>query len=185
MGLQIPKNWIRNNDTVEIMSRFKTILVSENVDDRIEEDWSRVNGNLVYQNAHQWIAHANTIDQEGDSSISVYNSFMLSKDLWDAYHSFYTNTDTMVYKNGQIYLSGIPMDKTYVPAERETDFSYKRNQLQRFSRDLTNENHKLLVAVVIVALLFIAFIIVARRNNRSRFFYEDEEDMDEYWENKR
>ena len=77
------------------------------------------------------------------------------------------------------------MDKTYVPAERETDFSYKRNQLQRFSRDLTNENHKLLVAVVIVALLFIAFIIVARRNNRSRFFYEDEEDMDEYWENKR
>lgn len=185
MGLQVPKNWIRNNDTVEIMSRFKTILVSENVDDRIEEDWSRVNGNLVYQNDHQWIAHANTIDQEGDSSISVYNSIMLSRDLWEASHSFYTNTDTMVYKNGQIYLNGIPMDKTYVPVERETDFSYKRNQLQRFSRDLTNENHKLLAAVVIVALLFIVFIIVARRNNRSRFFYEDEEDMDEYWENKR
>lgn len=49
MGLQVPKNWIRNNDTVEIMSRFKTIMVSENVDDWIEEDWSRVNGNLVYQ----------------------------------------------------------------------------------------------------------------------------------------
>ncbi len=41
MGLQVPKNWIRNNDTVEIMSRFKTIMVSENVDDWIEEDWSR------------------------------------------------------------------------------------------------------------------------------------------------
>lgn len=185
MGLQIPGNWIRNSDTVEVMSRFKTIMVSEETDRQIEEDWNRVYGNLVYQNDHQWIVPVITTEKEENSCISVYGSFLLPEDLWGISHSFYTNTDTMVYKDEQIYLNGIPMDKTYVPAEAETDFSYKRNQIQRFSRDLTSENHKLLAAVIIVALLFIIFIIVARRNNRSRFFYEDEEDMDEYWENKR
>lgn len=208
MGLQVPGNWIRNSDTVEVMSRFKTILVSEEMDGQIEEDWIRANGNLVYQNDHQWIAPAITIDQEGNSYISVYstavylnidedmeqirqkiddsqNFSLPSKDLWEISHSFYTNTDTMIYKDGQISINGIPVDKTYMPVEPETDFSYKRNQLQRFSRDLTNENNKLLIAVIVIALLFVIFIIVARRNNRSRFFYEDEEDMDEYWENKR
>ena len=160
-------------------------MVSEETDRQIEEDWNRVYGNLVYQNDHQWIVPVITTENEENSCISVYGSFLLPEDLWGISHSFYTNTDTMVYKDEQIYLNGIPMDKTYVPAEAETDFSYKRNQLQRFSRDLTSENHKLLAAVIIVALLFIIFIIVARRNNRSRFFYEDEEDMDEYWENKR
>lgn len=207
MGLQIPGNWIRNRDAIEVMSRFNTILVSEETDSRIEEDWMKVNGNLVCQNDHQWIAPAITVDQDSDSYMDVYStsicldineemeqirekidhgkeSSRLLKDLWELSHSFYTNTDTMIYENGQILVNGIPADKTYVPAEPETDFSYNRNQLQRFSRDLTGENNKLLIAVILTALLFVIFIIVARRNNRSRFFYEEEEDMDEYWENK-
>lgn len=181
MGLQVPENWIKNSDGIEVMSRFKTILVSRETDAQLEEDWIKASGNLVCQNDHQWIVPANTIGQEGEHYISLLPSL----NLWEASHSFYTNTDTMTYKDGQISINGIPVDKTYVPAEPEADFSYKRNQLQRFSRDLTSENNKLLMAVIFVALLFVIFIIVARRNNRSRFFYEDEEDMDEYWENKR
>lgn len=207
MGLQVPANWMANSRSAEVMSRFHTILVSPDEDERIEANWDEAAGNLVYRDGHQWIAPAALTDQEIISDITAYSSavyldinedmdeimekveackksFVPVKNLWEASHSFYTNTDTLSYQNGNVILNGSRKDTAFVPTEYEENFSYNRNQLQRFSKDLTNENHKLTAAVALVAVLFVIFIIVARQNNRSRFFYE-EEDMDEYWENKR
>ena len=208
MGLEVPHNWMSNSSAAEVMSRFKTILISSESDDRIEADWNEAQSNLVYRDDHQFIAPAIALDDDGVSyvnscSSAVYldmnestdqimekieacgSSFVPVKNLWEISHSLYTNTDTISCKNGKIYINGGQTDKTFIPTEYEENFSYNRNQLQRFSMDLTSENHKLIVAVAAVAVLFVIFIIVARRNNRSRFFFEDEEeDMDEYWENK-
>lgn len=207
MGLQVPENWMTNSQTAEVMSRFRTILVSPDPDEKIEADWDNAAGNLVYRDAHQWIAPATLPGQEMVSDITAYssavyldinedmdvilekteackNSYVPVKNLWETPHSFYTNMDTMSYQNGNIVINGSWRDKTFVPSEYDENFSYNRNQLQRFSKDLTSENHKLTAAVAFVAVLFVIFIIIARKTNHSRFFYE-EEDMDEYWENKR
>ncbi len=209
MGLQVPENWMTNSSTAEVMSRFQTILVSEETDGQLEADWKEAECNLANRYDHQWIAPAISLNDKGIGCLTTYstavyldinedleqleqridaceNSFVPVKNLWEISHSLYTNTDTISYQNGKIYLNGKQVDKAFVPTQYEEDFAYNRNQLQRFSRDLTRENHKLLTAVVLVTVLFVIFIIIARRNNRSRFFYDDgKDDMDVYWENKK
>lgn len=209
MGLQVPENWMRNSDAAEVMSRFKTILVEAEPDGLIYENWNEAESNLVYRDDHQWIAPAVALSGDGISYINTHSaaiyldmnesaeqimqrveacekSYVALKNLWEIPHSFYTNTDTMSYQNGNILINGSRTDKTFVPTEYVEDFAYNRNQLQKFSMDLTSGNNKLIIAVTAVAVLFVIFIIIARRNNRRRFFYEDEEeDMDEYWENKK
>lgn len=208
MGLQVPESWMFDPDKVEVMSRFTTILVSDEEDGYVRNLVRQENNNQAYQNKHQWIAPGVPLDAEGASYIDAYSmavyfdmtedldviksrieacrsSHVPLKSLWDAQHSFWTEEDTMIYENQMILVNGQRVDKTYVPLEQEEAFSYRRNMLQRFSRDLTEENRKLLLAVIAVAGLFLLFIFMARHQNRERFFYRDEEeDMDEYWKNK-
>lgn len=207
MGIQVPSNWMFHEDTMEIMSRFRTVLVAEEEDSRIERSGKEVKTNLVYRDGHQWIAPAIRLDTTGVSytkvhSTAVYfdisqelsaieekleacrSSFVPMKSLWDVEHSFWTDEDVMTYKNRIILVNGKRQERTFVPTVYEEEYSYHRNMLQRFSKDLTNENRKLIVAVVAVSGLFLLFIVMARHSNHGRFFYK-EEDKDEYWENKR
>jgi hypothetical protein len=61
------------------------------------------------------------------------------------------------------------IENTFFPTEYEEEFSYNRNVLSRFSKDLTSENQKLVVAVSIISFLFLLFILIARYNNRKKF----------------
>ena len=101
-------------------------------------------------------------------------SFVPLKSLWDIEHHFWTDEDVMSYKNHIILLNGKRVEKTFEPTEYDETYEYKRNMLQRFSKDLTKENQKLIVAVIIVSVLFISFILIARRNNRRKFFYPED-----------
>lgn len=208
MGLQVPSNWMFQEDTIEIMSRFRTVMVSEEEDSRINRTGKEVHTNQVYGDGHQWIAPAVKLDADGVSYTKVHStavyfditqdledieeklnacreSFVPTKSLWDVEHSFWTDEDIMTYKNRIILVNGKRQDKTFLPTDYEEEYSYRRNMLQRFSKDLTSENKKLIVAVVIVSAIFLLFILMARFSNRNRFFYREEEiDKDEYWENK-
>ena len=92
------------------------------------------------------------------------------KNLWEADHFVSTGTTELFCRNRNLYVDGELTELSFVSAQEPEDFAYNRNMLQRVSRDLTEQNRRLLAAVVLVSLLFIGFIILARYRNRKRFF---------------
>ncbi len=200
MAIQAPKAWMYDEEAMNVIGRFGTVFTT-NEDDPLVEFPRDAHTNKVYQYGHQWIGPAIALDYSGISYTKVYStavyinmsedldvisdkvnacrqSFVPLKSLWDIEHTFWTDEDLMSYKNHIIMLNHERVEKTFVPSEYEENFEYKRNILQRFSKDLTNENRKLIVAVVIVSVLFLIFILVARRNNRRKFFYHGEADSE-------
>ncbi len=198
MGIQVPANWMFHNKAIEIMSRFRTVMVEDDIDTYInlEKD---INTNTVYKDGHQWIAPVIKLDGSGTSYLKTYSTavyFDISEDmdsierkvqacissevpmksLWDIEHSFWTDEDLMSYKNHIILINGKPVDKTFTATEYDENFKYHRNMLKRFSKDLSSGNRKLIVVVVIVATIFLAFILVARYRNKQRFLIKEDPD---------
>lgn len=192
MALQVPRNWMFNSDTIEVMSRFRTIFLEDEEDPLIAAD-EEVYTNEVYQDGHQWISPAITLDASGVSFLKVSSSAVSFdvtdemesieakvqaciesevplKSLWDIEHSFWTDEDLMTYRNHIIMVNNKRVENKFEATEYDDDFQYNRNMLQRFSKDLSSENSKLLIAVVVVSTLFIIFILTARRHSRKKFF---------------
>lgn len=192
MGLQFPESWLFRQDTLEVMSRFKTLLVAGEAD-RLQYADIDLYTNEPYFEQHQWIAPAIALDGEGTGYLTCYSSAVYFdimdteeefdrrlnaclesevplKNIRDADHTVYTGTDELNYRNQSLYVNGELTGLSFTPAQISEDFSYNRNMLQRVSRDLTGQNQKLLLAVLSVSLLFILFIIIARYRNRMRFF---------------
>lgn len=194
MGIEVPRNWMFNEDTIEVMERFRTVLVSEEEDPLIK--WNEEeNINLVYEDGHQWIAPVIALEDNGISFIKT-NSFAVSfditedmegiknrinaciaslvplKSLWDIEHSFWTDEDSMSYKNQIIFINGKRVEKDFVASEYDESFDYDRNTLQRYSKDLTNVNKRLVIAVALISFLFLAFIFTARYRNKQTFFVQ-------------
>ncbi len=191
MALQVPSNWIFQEDTIEIMSHFRTIFIMEEEDEYIEAS-SDMTSNIVFKDGHQWIAEAIGLDNFKTSYLSVSStavsidmqdemqvieekikacqtSFIPLKSLWDSEHSFWTEDNRMTYADHRIVYNDEVIENTFFPTEYEEEFSYNRNVLSRFSKDLTSENQKLVVAVSIISFLFLLFILIARYNNRKKF----------------
>lgn len=191
MGLQVPRSWMFREDVLEIMSRYRTILVAEEADRLV---YSEVvsNTNSAYLKEHQWIAPTIVLDTEGTSYLTNYSSAVYFdimeeeaefdkrlkacmesevplKNIWDADHKVQTERDEILYQDGYLTVNGEPGKLTYEPMEEQPEFEYKRNVLERMSRDLTSQNRKLLAAVLAVSILFVWFIIMARYRNRKRF----------------
>ncbi len=198
MGIQVPRNWMFNHDTIEIMARFRTVLVDREDDPNIVPSLVN-NTNSVYKDGHQWIAPAVALDAHGVSytrvnSTAIYiditeefeqiqtkiaacrTSYVPLKSLWDIEHSWWTDEDILTYRNHIILVNNKRVEREFVPTDYDPKFEYHRNMLQRFSKDLAAENQKLLVAVVAVSAIFLTFILIARRNNRRRFLYKDLQD---------
>ncbi|MEY8354645.1 DUF2334 domain-containing protein [Lachnospiraceae bacterium 54-53] len=194
LALQVPRNWMFHQDTVEIMSHFKTIVTSEEKDPYIEFQDEMTN--LVYKDGHQWVGTAAALDDPGTSSLSAYSSAVpisLSADmetirktvqacrsssiplksLWDMEHSYWTDKILMIYKNQNLTLDGKTMNLSFVPSTYEEKYNYRRNMLQRFSRDLTSQNRKLIIMVGITSFLFLLFIFLARYANRRNYFFQN------------
>lgn len=191
MGIQVPRNWMFNEDTIEVMSRFRTVLVSDEEDSLVKQTDS--NTNLVYKDGHQWIAPVVKLDNSGVSYLKTNSfavnfditedidkikdkisaciaSFVPLKSLWDIEHSFWTDEDIMSYKNQIILINGKRVENSFVATEYEENFDYNRNTLQRYSKDLTKVNKQLVIAVAVVSFLFITFIFTARHRNKQTFF---------------
>ena len=194
LALKVPRNWMFNEDTVDIMRRFKTIFTSEVRDTYIEQ--TEMSGNLVYKDGHAWVGTAVALDDLGTSYLSVYSSAVPVsmnseiadikeiieacrkspiplKSLWDMEHSSWTEKNLMSYKNGNLLLDNKKMDLSYVPGTYDENYNYKRYMLQRFSRDLTSQSRKLIILVAVTSALFVIFIFLARRINRRKYFLKE------------
>ncbi|MFA9378049.1 MAG: DUF2334 domain-containing protein [Lachnotalea sp.] len=192
MGIQVPHNWMFNTDTIDVMSHFSTVLVSAE-DDSLIQSTQDTYTNLVYKDGHQWIAPAITLDDDGISYLKTNSfavkfniiddldtikekinacitSFVPLKNLWDIEHSFWTLEDVMSYQNQIILINGKRVENSFVPTVYDDNYNYNRNRLQRYSKDLSQVNKKLLVAVITISLVFVWFILAARHRNKQTFF---------------
>jgi hypothetical protein len=186
------------------MSRFSTVLVSDEVDSLVKPE-KDINTNLVYKDGHQWVAPTIPVDNSGVSylktnSFEVYfditddmtkikekvdsciESFVPLKSLWDIDHSFWTDEDIMNYKNQIILVNSKRVEKKFTPTEYSDDFKYQRNMLQRYSKDLSKINKKLLVAVIVISVVFVSFILTARHRNKQAFFIKNKKRKKELME---
>ena len=198
MALQAPSVWMYDENAMKVIGRFSTIFATDEEDPLVEFP-ADVHTNKVYKDGHQWVGPAIALDATGVSYTKVYStavyidisedvdtitnkinacrqSFVPLKSLWDIAHSFWTDEAVMNYKNKIILVNGERVEYTFEPTEFEEDYDYHRNMLKRFSKDLSSENSKLLVAVIIVSTLFIFFILVARYNNRRKFFHSKDKE---------
>lgn len=200
LALEVPHNWLFNEDTIEIMSHFKTIVTSEEEDSYIEPSGMMVN--QVYKDGHQWIGSSVALDDLGTSYVSAYSaavnislkedtaeilkvinacrsSSIPLKSLWDMDHSYWTEKILMTYNDHSLVLNDKKKDLSFVPSTYAEKYNYHRNMLQRFSRDLTSQNRMLIFMVGITSLLFVLFIFLARFYNRRNYFFgggKDEND---------
>jgi len=198
MGLQVPENWMLNDDTIDIMSHFSTIFTTNEEDQQIEAQMDS-NTNLIYKDGHHWVSSSIRLDDTGVSytkvsSTAVYldmtedipileykidvcqKSFVPLKSLWDIEHSFWTDEDLMKYSNQIIMINGERAERGFTPTEYDTNYKYDRNILNQFSKDLSSENQKLIIAVFIISIIFILFIFLSRHRNREKFFIKNEND---------
>jgi len=191
VALQVPSNWMFNQDTIEIMSHFKTIFTTEEDTGYLQLP-KDANTNEIYKDGHQWISEAIKLDHIGTSHLRVSStavnismldhiedikdkiiackrSFVPLKSLWDTEHSFWTEENILTYKNQMLVFNGEVIENVFFPSEYDDTFKYDRNILKRFSKDLTSENQKLIILVSIISFLFFFFILLARYYNRKKF----------------
>lgn len=194
LALEVPRNWMFQKDTIEIMSHFKTIFTSRETDSYLKpEDMS---SNEVYKDGHQWVGTSIPIDGTQVSHLSVYStavpislqeeyeeierkvnacrdSFVPLKSLWDMEHGYWLDKQLMTYKNGDLILNDKKMDLKFTPSVYPDRYNYRRNMLQRFSRDLTSQSRRLVIAVGLTSVLFLLLILWARYRNRRNYFFHD------------
>lgn len=197
LALEVPHNWLFNEDTIEILSHFKTIFTTEESDSYIEP--SDMRNNLIYKDGHQWVGPAVALDDLKTSYLSAYsssvsismeddmdkilvkvkacqNSSVPLKSLWDMEHSYWTEKNLMTYDSQDLMLNGKKMDLSFVPTTYPENYNYHRNMLQRFSKDLTSQSKKLIILVGITSALFMIFIFWARYMNRKNYFFRGGKD---------
>lgn len=198
LALQVPSAWMHDEETIEILSNFGTVFTTNEEDDLVEFS-KDAHTNTVYADGHQWVGPTVALDYVGVSYTKVYstavyigmeedlnviedkidacrNSFVPLKSLWDIEHSFWTDEDRMTYKDGVITLNEERTEKTFYATEYATEYDYHRNMLKRFSKDLTEENRKLVVAVLVVSSIFILFLLIARYQNKRKFFIKKDKE---------
>ena len=198
LALEVPRNWMFQQDTIKVMSHFRTIFTNEELDSYIKPDDK--NTNEVYKDGHQWVGPSIPLDDTGISEISAYSmavSISLSeeeeeiekkikacndstiplKSLWDMDHSYWLDQQLMEYKNGNLILNGKKMDLSFTPSVYPEDFNYHRNMLLRFSKDLTTQNKRLVILVGVISVIFLFLILFARYRNRKHYFFPATEKM--------
>ena len=198
LAVQVPANWMYDEEAKRAVGNFRTVFISEEEDIRIKsadaegtepgeegetepgeegetelgetepreqetggtepgepetinEDGHRLITSVIYMESTE---DAEQIEKQLERKLQ---SSVLPGNLWDV------EPDRRQYDVSAI--------RQYEPFVYDGDYDYKRNITDKVSKDLSEENGKLLTAVVAVSLLFVLFIGIARRNNKRKFFY--------------
>lgn len=196
MALQVPENWIFNEDTSEVLSHFSTIFTIEEDDKQIETNLD-ANTNSIYKDGHHWISPAIALDDTAISytkvsSTAVYldmtdstdelknkidaciKSFVPLKSLWEMNHSFWTEESIMTYSNDIVLVNNERVDRNFEVAETETEYQYNRDIFNQFAKDISSENQKLIFSVAVISFIFVGFILLSRHRNRQKFLIKNE-----------
>lgn len=196
VGIQAPSNWLFDKQGQEILKRYRTVMIYDVENEETSFDLDE-HFNTIYNDGHQIIGPAISLDDSGSSKVKAYSSAVYMdiledvnvltdkisgfkestvpiKSLWEFSNVVYTNSLVLEYKDNVLTLNGEQVSLTYTPFEYEENYQYKRDIMSRITVDLANQNKKLISAVAITLVLFISFIIVARKANKKKFFYPKE-----------
>lgn len=196
IGIEAPSEWLFHKQGQEILQRYRTVLIYEEENEKINLD-TKEHFNTIYKDGHHIIGPAISLDDLGGSRVKSYSSAVYMniledvdvlksyiqdykasivpiRSLWEFSNVVYTNSSVIQYENNILMVNGEQVSMVYEPSEYDENYEYKRDIMSRITIDLENQNKKLMSAVSIALLLFITFIIVARNANKKKFFYPKE-----------
>ncbi len=195
IALEAPNNWIHEKMGLDILRRFRTIILTQ---DENENSWSsKDHYNTIYSDGHQIIAPALTVGEIKDNLVSAYpTALFLSMDtdiddlkvqisksqessvplksLWASTHSVYTQDKVLSYKDSILTINGEVKSLEFTPFKYVTDYQYNRGVIGRMADSFNRENKKLLFIVCGISILFIIFIGIARYQNKKKFLYNED-----------
>lgn len=183
LGLAVPRDWIWDQQKLEFMQRYKTVFVYETDENEVFD--LSLQTNLIWQNNHQLVMPARTLDGTGISHLTscpsaiyvdvrqeirdleytlknLLTSFVPMKSLWDMDHSVWAEQFHLDCTGGRIKINGQSRSLRYQPEEYPYNFTYNRNTLQRITVSLKSQNQKLLIAGTIATVIFLGMIVAAR-----------------------
>ena len=206
LAVQVPANWMYDEEAKRAVGNFRTVFISEEEDIRIKsadtegtepgetesgepgetetgEPGETETGELGETEPREQETggteqgEPETINEEGHRLITSVIYMESTEDAEQIEKQLERNLQSSVLPGNlwdvepdrrQYDVSAI---RQYEPFVYDGDYDYKRNITDKVSKDLSEENGKLLTAVVVVSLLFVLFIGIARRNNKRKFFY--------------
>lgn len=193
LGLEIPSEWIFDNNLVDVLGRSRTLFLSElNAFDSHSVNEYGLTAYLGL--GSQQIVPALRLDETGVSHIAncptavylnldtlpdelVYADINAAKDspvpmqdLWSMEQSLYMDESKfLTWDRNTLIVNGEQRFKNYEPQETEENYDYKRNIYYRFVTNLARQNRFLIAVSGIVLLLFIFLVVQSRHQMRKRF----------------
>ena len=193
LGIEVPLSWTHDDFYLEIMRRYRTVLVC---DDGADSGFSLDEGrNRLHDNAHQLVMPVIELDGTRASHLSCYasavyldasqtdpeeihelaalmkNERVPFQNLWELSHAVWGNDVSLSYENGTLRVNGEAVAITYEPTPYNEDYDYQRDLINRITISIQRQNKALLAVTAIVVVLFALLIIHLRRLNRRSFFY--------------
>ncbi len=200
LGFDVPYSWAWNADALAWMQRSRTVFIHE---DSKTPDFTRdTRQNLLYYNYHALVLPALSLGENSAASYSVFSAAhriaasasleelqaQLSQlqsaqmpyySLWSARQSVWADNFHLAWQDGALTINDTVCSLDYTPQSAPESYDYRRNALQRFTMNIQNESHFLIVLVTVVTVLFLLMIFYARRRQRLHFLYRPKSDVPE------
>lgn len=197
LGIEVPESWIWKTDYLSFMKRYRTVFVYQDTE---ESGFTlEAQTNLLYQNYHQLIMPAITLDEVGTSWLTCYSSAVYFDStaeletlqvcidalqdsavpllsLWDMSHSVWANSFHMEYSSYVITINDEVRSLVYEPEPYPEDYDYKRNTLARFTVSLAEQNKVLVVLSAASVVMFLGLMIWAQKVRRRQFRRSDKKE---------
>ena len=197
LGFDVPYSWTWNEDALNWMKRSRTIFVHP--DPETPAFTRDTRQNLLYYNYNALVLPALALDDSSENCVLQFsaaqrispsipldelraltgrlqNNHSPYHSLWDSAQSVWADEFHLSWKNHALTLNDVVCSLAYTPQPYPEQYDYKRNILQRFTVNIQNESHFLIVLVCVVTVLFLLMIFYARWRLRTHFLYASKEE---------
>ena len=193
VALEIPSEWLFQEELSGILGRYRTLFLSET--DAFAEHRAGEYGLKDHiMQGHQQIVPSIRLDETGISHLSTHatavyldlsgketeemkaavsaaaESSIPLQSLWDMEEAVYLNDGHyLLWDKSTLTVDGVQRFNLYTPYEEEESFDYQRDAYYRFVRNLAGQNHLLIGISIAVLILFLLLGRLSRRQMHRRF----------------
>lgn len=189
VAFEAPNNWIYDETFLEIMKKFKTIILKQEI--KNEQFLSKETDRNIFLNEHKIIGE-NHLDYINSYSTAEYldcnkDIEELKKqlvkikqtnekigDMWEYDQEIYTDREMLKYENNIIKVQEKEVSLKYIPYKYEENFDYNRGAISSMVESMRKSNQILLTIVLATTIIFVSFILIARYKIHRKFFYDEE-----------
>ena len=193
LGMELPSEWLFKPEILDVMRITRTIFFDE-LDAFGNHPVSDYDFRSYLALGSRQIVPAYKLDETGTSHIArcstavyvhpdvteneelfaiidaVKDAPIPMQSLWDMDQAiYYAESKYLLWDRNTLTVNGEQKFNSFIPAEFEKDFDYKRNIYYRFVTNLTQQNHFLMGMSGAVLVLFIFLVFQSRKQMRNRF----------------